>query len=132
MKHSVVARYVAFQLPELALVAIGLVLLSGFGFVTTTVAWWLLVAWVFKEIVLFPFVRGAYEASDPGGASHLVGASAIVTSRLDPRGRVRVGPESWSAQLPAGSPHADVGTTVCVKSVEGLTLHVVLPKGQKN
>ena len=39
---------------------------------------------------------------------------------------VRIGPELWTAHLEAGSDPAEVGTTVCVKSVEGLTLHVAL------
>ena len=98
---------------------------GGLGYVTISVAWLLLAVWIVKEIVLFPFVRGAYELSDPSGTAHLIGRDAVVIARLDPAGRVRIGPESWAARLPVGSTPADVDSTVCVKSVEGLTLHVV-------
>lgn len=121
---GLVARYALFQLPELLLVGLGLVVLTTLDVVTLDVAWLLLGAWCFKEVVLFPFVRRAYEPSEPSATNHLLGVDAIVLERLDPVGRVRIGPESWAARLPAGSVPAEVGTTVCVKSVEGLTLHV--------
>jgi membrane protein implicated in regulation of membrane protease activity len=124
--RSVVARYALFQVPELLLVGIGLVALTGLGVVTVNVAWLLLGAWILKEVVLFPFVRRAYEPSDPSGSAYLIGVDATVTQRLNPNGRVRIGPGSWAARLPAGSAPAEVGATVCVKSVEGLTLHVDL------
>ena len=126
--QSIVARYALFQVPELLLVGIGLVALAGLGAVTVNVAWLLLGAWIVKEVVLFPFVRRAYEPSDPSGIAHLIGVDATVTGRLNPNGRVRIGPESWTARLPTGSVPAEVGATVCVKSVEGLTLHVELPE----
>jgi membrane protein implicated in regulation of membrane protease activity len=121
----VVGRYAVLQLPELLLVGAALTVLAFLDVVTAGVAWLLFGLWILKEIVLFPVVRRAYETSDGGGAADLVGARAIVIERLDPEGRVRLGPESWIARLPAGSTPAEVGTTVCVKSVEGLTLHVV-------
>lgn len=122
--RTVVARYALFQVPELLLVAIGLAALIGTGVLTMNVAALLLAAWIVKEVVLFPFVRRAYEPSDPTGTAGLVGAEAVVTERLDPAGRVRIGPETWAARLRVGSLPAEVGTAVCVKSVEGLTLHV--------
>jgi membrane protein implicated in regulation of membrane protease activity len=123
--RTVVARYTLFQLPELLLVVIALTALVGLGVVSRDVAWLRGGLWVVKEIVLFPFVRRAYEPSDPSATTSLVGANAIVTERLDPTGRVRIGPETWVAKLPVASEPVEVGATVGVKSVEGLTLHVV-------
>lgn len=120
-----ISRYVLFQLPELLLVGMALMLLVGLGVLTVNVGWLLFALWIAKEVVLFPLVRRAYEPSDPSATAPLVGATAIVIDRLDLTGTVRVGPELWTARLEPGNEPADVGSTVCVKSVEGMTLHVV-------
>ncbi len=124
--RTVVSRYVLFQLPELLLVGMALLVLVGLNVLTANLGWLLLALWLLKEVVLFPFVRRAYEPSDPSGTAPLLGATGVVTRRLDLAGTVRIGPELWTARLEAGSDPAEVGTTVCVKSVEGLTLHVAL------
>lgn len=55
------------------------------------------------------------------GKEGMVGESGVVVERLDPRGRVMIHGEIWSAI--AGSPIAE-GKGVRVTSVEGLLLHV--------
>ncbi len=127
--RTVLSRYVLFQLPELLLVGMALLILVGLNVLSVNLGWLLLALWLLKEVVLFPFVRRAYEPSDPGGTAALLGATGVVTQRLDLAGTVRIGPELWTARLEAGSDPAEVGTTVCVKSVEGLTLHVALESG---
>ena len=120
----VLSRYVLFQLPELVLVGAALLVLVALNVFSANVGWLLLALWLVKEVVLFPFVRRAYEPSDPSGVASLVGATAVVINRLDLAGTVRIGPELWAACLEAGSDPAEVGATVRVKSVKGLTLHV--------
>jgi len=122
---AVLSRYLLFQLPELVLVGVALLLLVGLNVLAANVGWLLLGVWFVKEVVLFPFVRGAYEPSDPSGTASMLGATAVVINRLDLAGTVRIGPELWAACLDAGSEPAEVGATVRVKSVQGLTLHVV-------
>lgn len=122
---AVLSRYLLFQLPELVLVGVALLLLVGLNVLAANVGWLLLGVWFVKEVVLFPFVRRAYEPSDPSGTASMVGATAVVINRLDLAGTVRIGPELWAACLDAGSEAAEVGATVRVKSVKGLTLHVV-------
>ena len=122
---SVLSRYLLFQLPELVLVGLVLLVLVGLDVLGAGLAWALLALWLVKEVVLFPFVRGAYEPSDPSGVASLLGATGVVTDRLDLAGTVRVGPELWSARLEAGSDPVEVGAAVRVVSVEGLRLTVV-------
>ena len=122
---SVLSRYILFQLPELLLVCLILLVLVGLDVLGAGLAWGLLAVWLVKEIVLFPFVRRAYEPSDPSGVASLLGATGVVTGRLDLAGTVRVGPELWAARLEAGSDPVEVGDTVRVISVEGLRLTVV-------
>jgi membrane protein implicated in regulation of membrane protease activity len=55
------------------------------------------------------------------GAEALVGKTARVVAPCRPEGRVRVEGELWRARCTAG---ADVGESVRIVSVEGLTLEV--------
>ena len=126
---SVLSRYLLFQLPELVLVGLVLLALVGLDVLGTGLAWGLLALWLVKEIVLFPFVRRAYEPSDPSGVGSLLGATGVVIDRLDLEGTVRVGPELWAACLEAASDPAEVGATVRVISVDGLRLTVVACDG---
>jgi membrane protein implicated in regulation of membrane protease activity len=55
------------------------------------------------------------------GAEALVGVGARVVTRCAPSGRVAVGGEIWNARCDHG---ADVGDTVRVRGVQGITLLV--------
>ncbi len=124
LRWQVVGRYTLFQLPEMAIVGVALVAGVQYEVVPAFWARILFGVWIVKEIALFPFVRAAYEPSDPNVSSMLVGRIGVVTARLDPRGSVRVGSELWRACIDSGCDPLDEGNEVCVKSVEGLTLHV--------
>ena len=124
LRWRVVGRYTLFQLPEMTIVGIALVAGVEYEVVSPLWARILFAAWIVKEIALFPFVRAAYEPSDPNVASLLIGRFGIVTARLDPRGSVRIGSELWRACVDSSSDPVEEGCRVCVKSVEGLTLHV--------
>jgi membrane protein implicated in regulation of membrane protease activity len=56
------------------------------------------------------------------GAEAMIGQTAEVVVRCHPTGQVRVHGELWTAQCPEG---ADVGESVRIERVEGLTLVVV-------
>ncbi|MGH7729668.1 MAG: NfeD family protein, partial [Candidatus Eiseniibacteriota bacterium] len=55
------------------------------------------------------------------GAQGMVGRRVMLTERLDPRGRVRVGDESWNA---VSSVPLEPGTEVEITGVDGLVLRV--------
>ena len=80
--------------------------------------------WVIKDVVLFPFVRIAYQTGSPGGASRLLGARGTAQDALKPSGYVRISSELWRAELHPGSPPVEPGDRVRVLSVHGLTLLV--------
>jgi len=122
---SVLSRYLLFQLPELVLVCLVLLALVGLDVLGTGLAWGVLAVWVVKEIVLFPFVRRAYEPSDPTGVGSMLGATGAVIDRLDPEGTIRLGPELWAASLEQGSAPVEVGAAVQVVAIDGLRLTVV-------
>jgi membrane-bound serine protease (ClpP class) len=61
------------------------------------------------------------------GAEAMIGGEAVVTAACRPLGQVRVQGELWQARCSAG---ADVGDTVRIESIEGLTLVVTPTKSR--
>jgi len=63
----------------------------------------------------------------PSNVDAVIGKSGVVTKRIAPRdpGLVKVGAEEWRAELVADDERArEVGATITVSSVEGVTLKV--------
>jgi membrane protein implicated in regulation of membrane protease activity len=119
---STLLRYWLFQLPGfLAVAALLAALVWGWGLAPRLAALFLAL-WVLKDVVLYPFVRRAYEPRSGGGADALVGAVAVARERLDPEGYVRVGHELWRARVRGGA--VEEGAPVRVLEVRGLTLVV--------
>ena len=116
------ARYTLFQLPGWLAVGVA----AWFGPAWVGLPGWVgalaFVAWVLKDLLLFPFVRIGYEDHDPGDARGLVGALAIATEPIVREGFVRAGSELWRAEL--GSPGVPAGSRVRVRAVEGMRLIV--------
>ena len=115
-------RYLLFQLPEWALV--GLLLLGIHRF--TDVPVWLLLAggagFVAKDVLLYPWMRRAYEAvgNDPG--ENLVGRRGVATSPVASEGWVRVDAELWRAEASGGE--IAQGAPVRVQALDGHVLVV--------
>lgn len=61
------------------------------------------------------------------GAEAMIGATAEVVSPCRPRGQVRVHGELWQATCDEG---ADVGDTVRIEAIDGLTLRVAPLTGE--
>ncbi len=85
-----------------------------------------IVLWVAKDAVLYPYVRRAYEAHGRGGAHDLIGARGTALDRLHPEreGYVRISSEMWKAELVPGAREVGPGERVRVTGVGGLTLQV--------
>ena len=66
-------------------------------------------------------LRWSKRAAPLVGTSTLVGLSATVVAACTPRGRVKIGGETWQARSQVASPPGD---RVRVRSVNGLTLYV--------
>ena len=87
--------------------------------------------WVIKDVVMFPFVRIAYQPGSRGGATGLVGARGTAQDALRPSGYVRISAELWRAELEPGAPPVEPGDRIQVTSVRGLTLVVVAAESEE-
>ena len=99
--------------------AVVLWVLQHVGVLSTGFAAALLLVWIVKDALLFPFMRRFYEA-EPAGRG-MIGESGTVVSELAPEGLVRVRGELWKARAEEEIP---AGARVRVRDLEGLTLLV--------
>lgn len=124
-------RYVLFQIPGWILAAA----LVYWLWPRTGLEPWLgglaLVAWVVKDFVMWPLVRVGYQTDVRHGAAELVGETAVVQTRLNPVGSVRIRGELWKARTEDDSDASlEGGTAVEVVGVAGMTLLVRVSPAQ--
>jgi membrane protein implicated in regulation of membrane protease activity len=115
---------VGLEAPGWVLAALVLWLLVGHAGLAPWIAATLGTLWVVKDIALYPWLRDAYELGDPDATALMIGRSGEARQRLSPDGYVRVGSELWRAELAPGCASVEVGASVRVRSVSGLTLVV--------
>lgn len=116
-------RYLLFQIPGWTLVAVGL---------ASAVRWWELpapwalaglLAWMVKDVFLYPIVRRAYEPD--GTAPHgPIGERGVAETAVEEEGWVRVGPERWRARRAPGAGPIARGAPVRVVGLRGHELDV--------
>lgn len=121
--RSPLARYLTAQVPGWIIVAIGAMVASSYG-ADPRLAWTIAGAWVFKDLVAYPFVRRAYERGR-SAVEALVGEVGTVRDALAPSGWVTIRGEVWRAELDGAAGPVPAGRQVRVQSVEGRTLRVV-------
>jgi membrane-bound serine protease (ClpP class) len=115
-------RYLLFQIPEWGLVAL---LLLAIHHWSDAPAWLLALGgagFVAKDLLLYPWLRRAYEkvGSDPG--EHLVGRRGVALEDVAPEGWVRVQAELWRAE--SAGPAIPAGRRVRVRALRGHVLVV--------
>lgn len=117
-------RYVLAQIPGLALLAAGLLLLRRVYPFPAWILWAALALWLAKDAALYPVLRRSFESFSPQGAGSLNGARGIACERLEPAGYIRVRGELWRAELADGTSPVEKGEEVVVRNRRGLTLLV--------
>jgi len=88
----------------------------------------LILLWIAKEVILFPFVWRAYDHAQPEVFHPMIGLRGITKERLAPAGYILVQGELWKAEKMLGQPPIEKNKWVRVKKLEGLKLFVI-PEG---
>ncbi len=116
-------RYTALQVPGWVLaLALGWWIRTSFdapGWLAPAI----LLAWVVKDMALYPLLRSAYETNEAPPVERLIGRRGVAIEPLAPSGYVRIGGELWRARASAATPIAP-HLTVEVIGAEGLVLSV--------
>ncbi len=122
-----ILRYILIQLPGAVL--FGLLLL----FVKTRIEfspelfWLILGLWIFKDGLLFPFVRSAYEQEAESEIYSMKGLYGYAQEDLNPIGYVKVQGELWKARTTEAETQIKKGQPIVVKAQKGLLLTVEPP-----
>jgi membrane protein implicated in regulation of membrane protease activity len=123
IRHPAFWRYTAFQIPGWIIASIGGWWVHRWLDVPPWVASGVLVVWVIKDYVLFPFLRSAYELDHRLPIERLIGEHGKATDQLSPDGYIRVRGELWRAKSDTNLT-IERGVLVEVRGVEGNTLIV--------
>ena len=116
-------RYTALQVPGWVLaLAVGWWIRTAFdapGWVAPAIP----LAWVVKDMALYPLLRSAYDVNEAPPVERLIGRRGVAIEALAPSGYVRVGGELWRAHACDAQPIA-ARLAVEVVGAEGLVLSV--------
>ena len=117
-------RYYLFQIPGWIFAGILVAVLRSWFELPAFVAIGLFALLVAKDVLLYPYLRSAYEIEE-SGAALLVGLKGVAKDRLDPGGYVSVRGELWRARVENGSEAIQSGASVRVVAGDRMTLTVV-------
>jgi len=118
-------RYALLQLPGLLALVVGLVVARRYVELSAGAIALLALAWVAKDLALYPLLRHAYEVDGRTEMEKLAGAEATVAEPLEPLGLVRMRGELWRAEAAPGEPlPLTSGSRVRVETHRGLVLVV--------
>jgi membrane protein implicated in regulation of membrane protease activity len=119
-----VRRYALLQIPDLVMLGLVLLLLHQLVGLSRPLLLLVVLAWLIKDVALFPLVWRAYADDVQGFSFSPVGRRGVVVERLAPTGMVRVRGELWRATGQVGSAPTEVGAAVRVREARGLSLVV--------
>jgi len=117
-------KYLIFQIPGWIITAAVLAILWHWQMVPQWLAVVGFVGWLLKDLLLYPFLRRAYETDVKTGSAALVGARGIAEQNLAPHGYIRVRGELWRAVATPPDRVVNAGAEVEIVSAEGMRLCV--------
>jgi membrane protein implicated in regulation of membrane protease activity len=123
-KRRIVLRYALYQIPDMAILALILLVLHQWVSLSLGLTLGLVSLWMVKYVFVFSFVWPAYDKPRPGDVKSLIGTEGIAEERLDPSGYIRVHGELWRAEVIGKTIPIEKGQTVLIERACGLTLLV--------
>lgn len=117
-------RYILLNIPGLAAVILILIIIQHWVVLPGWLFWSIIVFWIVKDALLFPFVWRAYDWERPGPSRSMIGERGIAKERLAPAGYVQIHGELWRAVKIDDGPPIEAGQSVKIVKMEGLTLFV--------
>ena len=125
--HRNILRYSLFQIPALLIVIMVVLLIDKFYIVDNVIIIGIILLWMLKDIMLFPFVWKSYSLKDSDKLNLLIKEHGTAISSLRPKGFIKINGEIWQAELLDESVGINEGDTVEIVEVNGLVLKVKKP-----
>ena len=128
--RKVILRYALLQLPALAFFTVIVIWLQIWLEFPVFLTYFLVSAWLIKDIVMFFFVWPAYDQTTRPAIGRIHDEMGITVEKLAPEGYIRIGSELWRARLLDDQSVLASDMKVRVIKHEGLTLIVVPEKSE--
>lgn len=117
-------KYMLMQVPGALLLGLVLLILRAEGWLETGTALIIIVVWVLKDALLYPFYRHALRDARPQGVDALIGERGTCLTEINGAGLVQVRGEHWQARS-ATDARLSTGNAVRIVDYEGRVLLVV-------
>jgi membrane protein implicated in regulation of membrane protease activity len=125
-------KYLLLQIPGCVIAGVILAGLWKLQWITGPVALLGFTLWVLSELLLYPFVKQAYENNAETGSAALVGARGVAQGELNPQGYIRVRGELWRAVAVSAHQKVSSGSQVEIVKAEGMQLLVRAMSEEQN
>ncbi|MDY6842519.1 MAG: NfeD family protein [Thermodesulfobacteriota bacterium] len=126
----VVIKYSLLQIPAVVLLLLILIFMQRKMDIPLWFIVGLIILWVAKDVILFPFVWRAYDYNYASDTNSMIGKQGITKGCLAPSGYIDVHGELWHAQVVEGGAPIDRGERVQVIGIDRLTLFVQTDNGK--
>ncbi len=124
--RRVYIRYGLLCLPGTAVLILVLVIAQHWVPIPVWIWMILIILWIVKEAVLFPFVWRSYDHSPADDSRSMVGKRGVTRDRLAPTGYVLINGELWKAEKVGNEAPIEKNRQVQVRYIDGLKLFVAL------
>ena len=121
-------RYGLLTIPGTVVLILILIIVQNWVPIPSWLRVSLILLWIAKEVVLFPFTWRAYDHAQPEVFHPMIGLRGITKERLAPTGYILVQGERWKAEKMLSEHPIEKNRWVRVKKIEGLKLFVVPDK----
>ena len=124
--RRVYIRYGLLCLPGIAAFVLVLVIIQHWLPIPIWLWITLIILWIAKEVILFPFVWRSYDHAPADDSRSMVGRWGVTRDRLAPTGYVLINGELWKAEKLANEAPIEKNQRVQVRQIDGLKLFVAL------
>ena len=80
--------------------------------------------WILKDILIFPFVWKAYSHKDRDKSKTILNQHGVAVDSINPKGFVKINGEIWQAELVEPNDPINQGQPIEVVEIDGLKLKV--------
>jgi len=125
VKISILIKYVLFQIPDLLLLILVLLILKRLIHISWGIFWSLPPLWIVKDVILFPFLWNAYADMISLTNDPLIGAEGVVMEKCKSSSFVLVRGELWQARVNKEKSLINKGDRILVTGRTGLVLQII-------
>lgn len=122
--RKIIIRYSLFQIPSLLIVTLLVFTVNHWYILDNTIIVMIILFWILKDILIFPFVWKAYSHKDRDKSKTILNQHGVAVDTINPKGFVKINGEIWQAELVEPNDPINQGQPIEVVEIDGLKLKV--------